>query len=165
MVALDYVQKTSLVDGLKNIQMGGNGKRVGIFFSYNENWIGGSYYIINLIEALKLLPADKQPHLSIFYYQHSDMLQIISLGYPKIDFEPIDSNRHFLKRVSKFLARRLFKKKIFASHLYKTVPKGYYDAVFPMPIDFDQHIAKRLIYWVPDFQDIHLPHFFSSQSL
>ena len=36
-------------------------KRIGVRFSYNENWIAGSYYILNIIHALNTLDVDKKP--------------------------------------------------------------------------------------------------------
>ena len=36
-------------------------KRVGFLFSYNENWIGGTYYLLNIINALNTLKDDKKP--------------------------------------------------------------------------------------------------------
>ncbi len=30
-------------------------KRVGLVYSYNENWVAGSYYILNIIHALNTL--------------------------------------------------------------------------------------------------------------
>ena len=41
-------------------------KRVGLLFSYDEAWVAGAYYIMNLVEALKTLPVSEQPKL-IFY--------------------------------------------------------------------------------------------------
>jgi hypothetical protein len=41
------------------------GKRVGIIYSYNEDWIGGAYYIQNLIRSLNYLPKSEQIQLHI----------------------------------------------------------------------------------------------------
>ena len=35
--------------------------KVGIIYSYDENWIGGTYYYQNLIQSLNLLPERRKP--------------------------------------------------------------------------------------------------------
>ena len=40
-------------------------KRIALVYSYNEKWIGGTYYIENLINAIKTLPESELPELQI----------------------------------------------------------------------------------------------------
>jgi glycosyltransferase involved in cell wall biosynthesis len=143
----------------------GKRKRIGLFFSYSENWIGGSYYIINLIEALKLLPDDKRPEITIFYYQLNDLSPIQKLNYPGIDFKQVNKNNHIVKRAIHFFGKKVLKTKIFTQQLNRKVSSGYYDAIFPTPIRFDHKLSKKIIYWIPDFQYLHLPQFFLLREL
>jgi len=143
----------------------GRRKRIGLFFSYNEDWIGGSYYMLNLIEALKLLPPDEQPHVTIFYTEDKDVRSVQVLNYPGIEFERVKNVVHPIQKALNFLSRKVSRKRIFISRLHKKIPKNYFDALFPMPLYFDSSISKRLIYWIPDFQDVHLPQFFSDRGL
>ena len=50
------------------------GKRVkiGLLFSYDEDWIGGTYYILNLIHSLKLIEIEKMPELVILSENEDD---------------------------------------------------------------------------------------------
>jgi hypothetical protein len=143
----------------------GKRKRVGVFFSYNENWIGGTYYILNLIEALKLLPDHKQPALTVFYINRKDVKEVEKLNYPFIDFSELETKAPILKRVTRFFVRKIFKKEIFKYTLKKKYPRRYFDAIFPTPPQFDNILAKKTIYWIVDFQDAYLPNFFSNEEL
>ena len=143
----------------------GNRKRVGIFFSYNENWIGGTYYILNLVEALKLLPADRQPALSIFYSNEEDIKKVETLNYPFIEFSDLETKAPILKRATRFLVRKLLKKEILRFAPKKKYPRQYFDAIFPAPLVFDTTITKKTIYWIADFQDAYLPHLFSKKEI
>ena len=60
--------------------------KVGLEFSYNEEWIAGSYYIINLIKALKELSNDKKPFLQIYCNSLDESSIIQAIGYPFIKF-------------------------------------------------------------------------------
>jgi hypothetical protein len=144
----------------------GKRKRIGLFFTYNENWIGGSYYIINLIEALKLLPEQERPHITIFYYKALDKLSLVkALYYPYIDFKLVAPNKHIIKRAIRWAVKKIANKKIFTPGLVAKTPRNYYDAIFPVPFGFDHRLAKRTIYWIPDFQDRYLTKFFSPGEL
>jgi glycosyltransferase involved in cell wall biosynthesis len=140
-------------------------KRVGLFFSYNENWIGGTYYILNLIEALKLLPLDKQPALSVIVIKHEDKKKVEPLNYPFIEFSEVKLNEPILKRAIRFLARTLLKKDILKPTLKENYPEHYFDAIFPAPLVFDTRLTKKIIYWIADFQDVYLPSFFPKKEL
>jgi glycosyltransferase involved in cell wall biosynthesis len=141
------------------------GKRVGLFFSYNEKWIGGTYYIINLIEALKLLPPWQQPQLTIFYTNREDIARIKTINYPTIDFAEVNYRGSFLKRLTRFLVRKVFKKQIFKPGPYRNYRRRYFDAIFPAPTWFKTSIARKTIYWIADFQEAYLPQFFSKEEI
>lgn len=140
-------------------------KKIGLFFSYNENWIGGTYYIYNLIEALKLLPADQQPHLTIIYNDEGDIEQIKTLNYPFIDFSGINSNTQFIKRGIRLMVRKIFKKEIFTPETATKFPKNHFDAIFPAPTWFNTVNTKKVIYWIADFQEAYYPHLFTDHDL
>lgn len=54
----------------------GKRTKLGIYFSYNENWIGSTYYIINIIEALKTIPDNDLPKI-YFISENPKDLEII----------------------------------------------------------------------------------------
>jgi glycosyltransferase involved in cell wall biosynthesis len=143
----------------------GQRKRVGIFFSYDENWIGGAYYILNLIAALKLLPADQQPFITVFFRNSQDKDQAEKIGYPFIEFVAITNNMEFWKKVIRFSVRKISGKHIYKPSSTKKFAKGYFDAIFPAPVTFNTKLTKKIIHWIPDFQEAWLPHFFSEADI
>lgn len=139
--------------------------RIGIFFNYNENWIGGVYYILNLIEALKLLPEDQQPEISIFYSSEKDLASVRRIGYPHIKYVLLENNMQLPRRLIRVIARKLLRLQLFNPSIRNKVPRNYYSAIFPSPLVFDKKISRKKIYWIPDFQEAWLPQFFSEKEI
>ena len=141
----------------------GTRKRLGLIFSADDQWIGGTYYTINLIQALKLLPKHQQPEI-IAFSNSADFRQLEKeTDYPYLTFEQLDerplpkwrrgANRISVLLTGKKIFRRLYKGQLDA--LFLSQRCGYLDSV-PM---------NDRIYWIPDFQDKHLPQFFTEDGL
>ena len=63
------------------------GKRVGIIYNFDENWIGGAYYIQNLIRSLNSLPEKEQIQLHILTKDKSVFQELQKVtDYPKLKF-------------------------------------------------------------------------------
>jgi glycosyltransferase involved in cell wall biosynthesis len=138
-------------------------KRLGLIFSYNEQWIGGTYYTINLINALGGLAESEQPEIVIF----SDAVDFerlkIEISYQFLKFEELNHEKlTFWQRGINYFSSNLISKK-----LYTPTYKGKLDALFLFQhcgyLD-SVHIKKR-IYWIPDFQDKYLPNLFTEEKL
>lgn len=150
----------------------GKRKRIALVFSYDENWIGGTYYIQNLISALKSLPVDSMPEITICSTQKKDFDYLLSVvDYPFLNFFNITFSAprpsvfvRVLNRAGRlFFGRNLIKdKKATALQL-----PDHYDLVFPNPwgYAFRQIPEIKKIFWIPDFQEDHLPGFFTRQEL
>jgi hypothetical protein len=41
--------------------------KLGLVFKYDESWVAGSYYILNLLQALKTLPTETTASNCIVY--------------------------------------------------------------------------------------------------
>lgn len=143
-------------------------KKIGIVFQYNEGWIGGSYYILNLIEALHTLPDVKKPVLYIFTSTEKEYAIVQATGYPYLVFKL--GGRAFINQTYKNWEQKInaVSKRIFGRYLINRNETFHYlDAVFPYQnLAVLQHLPKnRRIYWIPDFQDLYYPEFFSSKEL
>jgi glycosyltransferase involved in cell wall biosynthesis len=138
--------------------------KVGLLFSHWANWIGGSYYIMNLIEALKTLPTPQQPHICVYVYEQKDLEAIQKVQYPFISYHFIDDataynsyRYNIFERLVNYISLRLSgrividKRPSDLSVLFPNPPDVYYFARIPQ---------SKQIHWVPDFQEKHLPHFF-----
>lgn len=140
------------------------GKRqsIGLIFSYDENWIGGSYYIINIIKTLRVLEDSKKPFLQILSYSESDFEKIKELNYPYIEYIIIDIKLPIWKRVVNKIAQITLKKSFFFKsyeHLSKV------EVLFPATKEDRFKSIKNKIFWIPDFQERYLPHFFKEEEI
>jgi glycosyltransferase involved in cell wall biosynthesis len=141
----------------------GNRKRLGVIFSVDEQWIGGTYYTLNLIHALKVLPDHQQPEIVVFSnpVDYSRLEQ--ETNYPHLTFELLDERPlpKWVRTLNRVSSRLLGKK------LFKRQYKGMLDALFLLQHCgyLDKVSMERRIYWIPDFQDKHLPQFFTEEGL
>ena len=139
-------------------------KRIGLLFSHDENWIAGSYYVINLVNSLKLLPDERKPELVVFSAAEKDFEMIKETGYPYLVSQSMNVKYTLCERVVNKGHRFIFGKNI----IEKMPKSNTVSAVFPLRYDIP-YLAlmprSKIIYWIPDFQDLHLPEFFSSEDL
>lgn len=139
-------------------------KRIGLLFYYNEDWIAGAYYILNIIHALNTLK-DKQKPIIVIISNSKSNYNIVKTetAYPYLDyFEiPFISPYTFIDR--------LINKIFFSMFGYNLIKKQYKQPTidFLYPFQKDQIVIKGLkkVNWVPDFQELHLPHLFSEELL
>lgn len=136
------------------------GKRVGIIYSYNEDWIGGAYYIQNLIRSLNYLPKREQFQLYILTSDKQGFEELKKVtGYPKMKFVSeiirYDKVEGFINKVS----FKIFKNKFISK-------KIQLDWLFPL-FDVPNHLKhiSDLVFWIPDLQEKFLPNFFSAEDV
>jgi glycosyltransferase involved in cell wall biosynthesis len=139
-------------------------RRVGLFFIYDESWAGGFYYVLNIILSLNHLPENDKPTLVIFYGEKGLIEKIKDTNYPFLEFLPYSKPFSFIERVyAKF--KWIFTRKYFQSQY----SRGTVDFIFPMGTADYIHSGSlkriRKVYWIPDFQHKHLPHFFSAEEI
>lgn len=139
-------------------------KQLALFFSYNENWIGGTYYILNLVHALNVLEDIKKPVITIVGNHISDYKYIKKETlYPYLEFNKNKSYNTLLQKAINAISLRLVKRKWVE---YKLEDK--YDLLFPISAanSYLSNIDKnKIVDWIPDFQDFHLPHLYDPESL
>ncbi len=135
-------------------------KRIGLSYTYNENWIGGTYYIENLVNALNALNDEEKPHIVLLTDSYESFRTAQQkFNYPYISFQlgSGEANKGFqlLNRIT----NRLFKIRLFSQKIKAL------DAVFPYYKSEQQSAAKKKIYWVADFQEHFAPEFFSKDDI
>jgi glycosyltransferase involved in cell wall biosynthesis len=134
-------------------------KKIGILFIFKSRWVGGLYYILNIIEACKYLPEESQPEISLFYNQRTKE-NLKSITYPKIKFVEIDVD--FSLKI--YIKSLLSNKNLF---FVDELRKHDLDVLFPFN-DFVGRIPNnkiRLISWIPDFQHKFYPQYFNKIGL
>jgi glycosyltransferase involved in cell wall biosynthesis len=133
---------------------------VGIVYDVDENWIAGSYYIENLILALKITSGEKL-HIKVY---SKDRTQFEGLSkrtrYPYLSWVPlIDKNTIFDKIVNKITVL-LFKRHFIIRGLDNEV-----DVLFPASDTYFFDNIRNKLFWIPDFQEAHLPRFFTTEEI
>ena len=126
----------------------GSRKKIGLIYKHDENWVGGTYYILNLINSLKYLPKKLQPILTIFIDEIVDFRPIEEVGYRNINYKIIDKYR-----LSIF--KRIFNKIIYVLKIFKPYewrPTNEYNFIFPNPKGYYFEKTKNKLFWIPDFQ-------------
>lgn len=134
-------------------------KQIGIIYDYNEDWIGGTYYIQNLIAALGKMP-NQTLSLVIFTELDKNYKELVDFtSYPFLEKGSFVIRLPFLKRITNRIVRfltgnNLFNAKI--SSLELVFPAAYADR-FPQ--------NQQFLFWIPDFQEHYLPEYFSPQEI
>ena len=137
--------------------------KVGIIFNYSENWIGGSYYILNIIHALNTLEDQRKPNIVVFTPSEAGYIIVKeTTAYPYLNYQQYPNIRQyttFEKAVNKVF------KSIFKTKLIRKYPK--YEAVdflYPKTINEVSTTIKK-VNWIPDFQEHYLPEYFSQEEI
>ncbi len=112
-------------------------KNIGIMFDINEGWIGGTYYLRNLVAALGQLPSDKQPIVTLLSARPDSVRFMQETGYPRLRW--------------------------LRAEAFHAEPGRYpLDALFPWAPPSE---AARTVSWIPDFQEMHLPYYCSPDEI
>jgi len=151
-------------------------KHIALIFSYNENWIGGTYYILNLACALNALPDEQKPEITLFTSKKKDFIFFSrETKYPYLRFFRIYSffriynginfsyDYKFTKMFIYLLIEMLayFKRRKY--HLFL----NEFNMIFPNPNKFFFKLInkEKKVYWIPDFQEDYLQEYFSIQEI
>lgn len=135
-------------------------RKIGLIYQYNENWIGGTYYIENLISALAYLPERIKPELIIFTGDstHYDKLKQ-KIKYPYLSSRNYLRDFSFPERCVNKIGRIIFHKNYF-NRFHKDI-----DIVFPAANEEFFKKKQPFLYWIPDFQEHFLPAFFKVEGV
>jgi glycosyltransferase involved in cell wall biosynthesis len=139
-------------------------KRIGLIFSYDENWIAGTYYILNIIHALKTLDDCNQPHLVILSNSQENFKKVKNeTNYPYLEYVqyPFPSKHYTIgERVINKLSRIFFNR----NSIVKRPKYPDLDFLYPSQVKgLSNHLKK--VNWIPDFQEDYLPQFFSEKEI
>lgn len=134
-----------------------NRLRISIPIIGGKHWLGGITYISALASALKALPDDKRPLLQLVIRSHD----VSSLPYH------LDALEHFDRVI--LIGEATMIQAALPGHL-KAVTLATPDALaretdFYYPVNCDVLPDLCSASWIPDFQHIHLPQFFSEQEI
>lgn len=138
-------------------------KRLGLIFINDEQWVGGTYYTINLIHALNILTEEDKPEIVAFSNEEDFTKLQKETQYPYLKYELFEQPKlNLLSRLMNMITYKVIKKVIL-----KQQYKGHLDALFIMQRSgyLESINIEKRIYWIPDFQDKHYPEFFTQEGL
>ncbi len=136
-------------------------RKIGLVFSNNENWIGGTYYILNLIHALNTLEEDKKPTIIIFSDKEKDYEIVRNTTYPFLEFKNLTFQYTFGERVLNKIFRTFFG----GNFKTKQHSPSICEAVFPFNGEEALTLIPQPICWIPDFQEHYLSHLFTEEQV
>jgi glycosyltransferase involved in cell wall biosynthesis len=136
----------------------GKRNRIALKYEYNENWIGGTYYIQNLVAALNKIEDADKPALYIFCHGKNWYEELKAITkYPYLYYlDPEVPLNLFQRAINKLFFP--FLKKDFYTVKQRQIKNM--DLLFP---SFPNHLfsnTTKELHWIADFQEHYLPHFF-----
>ena len=135
--------------------------RIGILFMFGRYWMGGVYYLVNLIHSLDFLDDRLKPHVTVYYDDEgADYINLIK--YPYLDTKYLEDFK--FRSYKRFLASYLNN---YNYDFRDLLEKEDIAGIFPV-YNFSGRIRgrenKTLIAWFPDLQHKYYPQFFSKFS-
>jgi glycosyltransferase involved in cell wall biosynthesis len=142
-----------MLSGSKNMDR----KEIALAYSFNKNWIAGSYYIENLVCALNLLDNSHKPIIRILCQDQREFSRISTVSqYADLKYQHYSPLNSKLKRLLCRFTNGLFG----GISLPKTT-----SFVFPMKRGDVAKKRNKAIFWIEDFQEKYYPEYFSSKEL
>jgi glycosyltransferase involved in cell wall biosynthesis len=132
----------------------GKRMKLGIIFNFSANWLGGIFYIINVVKTLDFLDDGEKPEILLFY--RPDLEKFLDkFEYPYLTAVEWD----YPSLMNGTLRSWIGRKNIFIDELLKRYPV---DVVYPLQ-DYPVKTATpvKLISWNADFQYKYYPEFFT----
>jgi len=138
-------------------------KTIGLIFTGSSDWIGGLYYIANIVKSLSYLEIKDRPNVVLFYDKIT----------PKGLLKELDFN--FVKQVDLYEINKI--KRLFFSLLYRVLNRNYLfryhidkqnvDVIYPLNYYHKdlEFINVEKLYWIFDFQHKFLPQFFTKDEI
>lgn len=132
--------------------------KLGIIFNFSANWLGGIFYIINVVKTLNFLDDEDKPEIFLFYAPALKHF-LNRFDYPYLTAVEWD----FPSLVKGNLKSWFLRRNIFIHGILKLFPL---DVVYPLQ-DYPVKTSTRtkLISWNADFQYKYYPEFFSRKQI
>jgi glycosyltransferase involved in cell wall biosynthesis len=133
--------------------------KVALIYKYREDWIGGTYYIHNLIRALNFAEDERKPFLHVVSEKDDYKNLLKEIQYPYISWAPFNVSYNIIQRVFNRFTGKLLNRRIFDRE------KTMADVSFPVLSERQYAYGRHKLFWLADFQDHHLPLFFTQEEI
>jgi glycosyltransferase involved in cell wall biosynthesis len=139
-------------------------KRIGLFFESYSTLPAFVIYIQNIIRTLNLADDRDKPELVILHLPDSPLHEVKEINYPYISFYQLANiYKSPAKRILNKVWRTFFNKNA-VPFFDKNFPTDL-DCIFPYYMHPETEYVKHKIVWKPDFQEYHLPIYFTVNEL
>jgi glycosyltransferase involved in cell wall biosynthesis len=148
--------------------MGRKRVTIGLVYRPTENWIGGGYYVQNIVKALSQCEDERLPQIKVYCDNPKDFEELQNVThYPYLKMRLIqkDKGNHgiWYRRIKRYSKR----------FLGITFPDAN---MFPQKIECDKFVypitnlsevldIRKALGWIPDFQEKYLKELFSEEEL
>lgn len=138
-------------------------QEIAIIYDYSEVWIGGVYYIQNLVSAMNLLPDEDKPIINVYSLNEHDVKELKEItAYPYLVFQ----QRYFPSLMDKIFNRLHYDTLPKLGRYIKAIHKKDLCGKFVFPCAYLQQVDKEVsLAWIPDFQELYYPQYFSKRDL
>lgn len=137
-------------------------KRIGLIYSMDKNWIGGTYYILNLISAINTLEDYLKPIIVVICKSMEEFSYVNEYtNYPYLEYSNCKIKRLSIIRRINQITTLLFNKSWLN---YPSLPLNI-SVLYPINCSEMKSQNYTSIAWIPDFQDKVFPNFFSKKDL
>lgn len=141
-------------------------KSIAIIYTNDENWIGGTYYIQNLIAAFLKLPENEKPHVLLLSKTKEEFEQVEKTGYSYLTWQQLEFVEPGLSIVKRFINKTMKMLNGYDRFAFPLMLElKNVTAIFPAPIGLKAQPLLKKIYWIPDFQEKYYPTFFSKTEI
>lgn len=125
--------------------------------SGGAQWTGGVTYQKNLLIALQ----EYAPRVKIYIL--SEQAETLLVQGANYSFVRHPSNTNLFSVLLNKFTLRLFENDYLLTQTLRSIPNGSVDLVFPGRYGAGRGVA--ILYWIPDFQHVHLPEMYSQAQI
>lgn len=139
-------------------------KRLGLIFTVNVNWMGGTYYILNLINSFNYLEDEKKPAVVLLCSSEKDFEYAREYThYPFMTYQIFYKKLSVFDRIANKITRHTLGRNIKTPYCKKHIKD--IDIIYPIQSRDLKLTGVTNIGWIPDFQEKYLPELFSSATI
>lgn len=146
-----------------------NQTNIGFIAVGGKQWMGGLYYVKNLISEMQLVDIKDRPNIFVFLTnssanEFSDIKENIKVKKIILEDDLLDKciNRVSLLFFKRKLNLILFRKHKLENHINKYDIKYIYPVLHPL---YKKNGKAECVFWIPDFQHKYLPEYFSVREI
>lgn len=137
-------------------------KRIALIYSLKKEWIGGTYYILNLISALNTLRDEDKPTIVVVCNSGEDFEYVKEYTkYEFLEYFEYDRCCNILVSLFNKILFKLFDRMPFRQ---SSLPLKIF-LLFPYNNPAMLSDKYATLSWIPDFQEIYYPQFFSRRDI